>query len=152
MTRMENQIQKLEKALSKLNVVACVCCGEYYPSKDRAMLNTTKGPICLSCVTDNEDALEDCTLPHRDLCIAFWDAYKPFLSCATVDGKRYLSGAPIDPSKGIRERDNRDLAIILWDYADSQGLKLPSHGGFLPKYDPSKFKVDGGVWVYNGNS
>lgn len=145
----ERKIEKLDRAMVRTNIVPCACCGEYYGSKDNQTLGTTKGPICLTCIRDEESALEDCKVDTLGIRRVFWEHYNKFLTAASVDGKRYVSGSPIDPSKGLRERDSRDLAIVLWDFAEVEGLKLLSHGGFAPTYNPSDFRPDGGVWIYH---
>jgi hypothetical protein len=150
--KLETRLQTLERALTHSNVIACACCGEYYPSKDRAMLNTSKGPICLICIRDREEALEDCTVDRLALCTIFWDAYRTFISEATVDGKRYLSGGPLSNARGIHHRDSRLIAMTLWDYAEGENIPLRSHGGFLPKFNPSDFKERQGVFVFKGQS
>jgi hypothetical protein len=148
----EKQIARMDRAFTQMNVVSCACCNEYYISKDNNLMNTTKGPVCVNCIRDNEGALENCKVAQIDIARVFWDHYKPFISRATVDGKRYISGNPIDPSKGLAERESRDVAMILWDFAESEGIKLRSFGGFMPAFNPSDFKPDGGVWLYCGKA
>lgn len=149
LSELERNQDRMQKALLQCNLVACSCCGDYYNGKNWSMLNTTKGPVCVNCIRDNEIALENCKVPQRDLSLMFWSNYNSFLSVATIDGKRHVNGSPIDPSKGIRERESRDIAIVLWEFAESERVQLRSFGGHLPKYNPSDFKPEGGVWTYS---
>ena len=144
----EKEIARMGRALRHCGITACACCGEYYASKDHSLMLTTKGSVCLNCIRDNEDALEGCKVSQIDLSRAFWVAYNDFMTCATVDGKRYLTGAAIDRSRGLKERENRDIAIVLWDFAESNGIELRSYSGKIPHYNPADFSPDAGVWEY----